>query len=159
MRLLCRAALTLALVANAIACRDTCSAGDTLANPRLDAARPPIETETSFDVLFDRVASGPAAALPSDYFGQGGARSVGEGSADGGVLVQLVEPGRLRFELDRPLAAGVEVVVELPDRRGFIECTHPGAPDVYRVDFSLTRGLAAGYRLEVTQNVDLGPLI
>jgi len=131
---------------------DTCSGGDTLANARFDAASPPQATASTFDVLFDKVSSGPAAKLSDSYFGQGTPHNAG--GVDGGVsvrAVQLVDRDRLRFGLSGPLGAGTSVFVDFPDRKGFMQCTHPGADDVYTVKFTVTPAGDAGYALGVVQ--------
>lgn len=138
---------------------DTCSGGDTLANARLDAAKPPLATASSFDVLFDKVSSGPAAALSDSYFGQGTPHNAG--GVDGGVsvrTVQLVDRNRLRFDLSGPLGAGSSAFVDFPDRKGFMQCTHPGMADVYTVKFSVTQAGDAGYALGVAQTYQPGAI-
>lgn len=151
--------VAVALVALTGCPADTCSGGDTLANARFDSAKPPQSTASSFDVLFDKVSSGPAAKLADSYFGQGTPHNAG--GVDGGVsvrAVQLVDRNRLRFDLSGPLGAGTSAFVDFPDRKGFMPCTHPGAADVYTVKFSVTVAGDAGYVLGVAQTYLPGAL-
>lgn len=122
-------------------CADTCNRGDAFSEPRLVDG-----VERGLDSSFVRitwdVGTRVGAELGDDYFA---AVTVGEGSDEGGCVVEAARyeaPRTLIVDLcDRTVAAEGETwtfSLMFPDRRDFVECTHPGQSDQTALAVALT---------------------
>lgn len=65
-------------------------------------------------------------------------------------------PDRLDVSLPRPVGDTVKFRVGFPDRRKFIQCSHPGSDDSFLLEVGFDR--AAMPTFSWTQRADLGPI-
>ncbi len=132
---------------------DDCVDGETMSDPVL------VRREGSAWglVLEWATGSGRAATLPPAYFEQ-----VRLGESSDPLVLEAVyslnvdadaEGGELSISIGRPMPWS-SMVLEFPDRRMFIQCSHPGDDHVWwvRADFRTEGWFSAS----VTQGVDVG---
>lgn len=112
---------------------DTCNDGETFQELHLVSG---LETIDGKDAVRIGWAPGPGRAqeLPQDYFAD---VQAGEG-ADTATLTGENELTVVLGNIEvPPPSSTVTFTLYFPDRRGYIDCTHPGAPDDYLLTVDL----------------------
>lgn len=137
-------------------CADTCSPGTTFESVAL--VGDPAPDAGVISITFTK----GTAKLPDGYYAVGAplaANALSE-PPDGGWVdaskATFIAPDRFDVVLPRPVGDAAKFGLEFPDRRGFLQCSHPGAGDSYRLELSFDR--AASPSLSWKQAVRLGPI-
>ncbi|MBL8933264.1 MAG: hypothetical protein JNM69_01850 [Archangium sp.] len=102
-----------------------------------------------------------AANLPDPYFAAAAPGLLnGAEPPDAGWVVPtgvvFTSPNRLDVSLPRPVGDAVKLRLGFPDRRKFIQCSHPGADDFFLLEVGFDR--AASPTFKWSQSVDIGPI-
>lgn len=133
--------------------KDTCNGGLNMSNPRVvggfDASLQAPQLVITWDT-----GTGRGAELPDRYFAE-----VMEGSLLKDVTFNSNPKSiTMTFEpLDMLTTDALEVSLTFPDRRGFIDCQHSGAPDRYNLDITLNFSEKKFVGAVFTESVRLGP--
>lgn len=147
--------LSLAASVSGCFCVDTCSRGTTfetvtlVAEPAADAGR--------LSFTFTK----GTANLPDSYFASALAAPLSSVPATDAGWVEptsatFVAPDRFDVTLPRPVNDLVNFRLSFPDRRDFLQCTHPGAGDSYELDLTFDRSASPPFGWK--QQARLGPI-
>jgi hypothetical protein len=136
-------------------CVDTCPRANNF--EQVSLANQPAADAGVLSLAFER----SAANLPDPYFAAASPSALkGTESLDAGWLVPMgvvfSTPNRLDVSLPRPVGEVVKLRIGFPDRRKFIQCTHPGADDFFLLEVAFERSTSPTFGW--TQSVDLGPI-
>ncbi|MBM4776913.1 MAG: hypothetical protein GQE15_04345 [Archangiaceae bacterium] len=102
-----------------------------------------------------------AVNLPDPYFAAASPGALnGLEQPDAGWVVPtsvgFSTPDRLDVALPRPVGDVVKFRLGFPDRRKFIQCSHPGSDDFFLLEVGFDR--AASPTFKWSQSVDIGPI-
>ena len=143
---------------------DTCTSGENMTNPRVTGEPDALSAAPELRIAWD-AGSGRGNELPPSYFD---AVSVAP-ETDAAVVDSIAA---VEHPTERELAvrfhelstfagqaAGLGFTLQFPDRRGFIDCTHPGMEDRYLLDVQLTFDAAGKVTSsQLTERVQLGDI-
>ena len=136
-------------------CVDTCPRANNFEQVTL--ASEPAADAGVISVSFTR----SAVNLPDPYFAAASPGLVnGIEQLDAGWVVptsvSFSTPNRLDVSLPRPVGDVVKFRVGFPDRRSFVQCSHPGADDFFLLEVGFDRSASPAFTW--SQSVDLGPI-
>lgn len=149
--------LALAAMAVALAllsgCRDTCNDGDTFRDLQLVSG---IESLDGEDVV--RIGWSPGTGrgddLPEDYFAAVEVQGVNAAMLTGENEITVV-----LGDLEPTPSSTMSFSLRFPDRRDYIECVHPGAPDTYYILVDLHFGPSGELtHADLTEDFRPGPI-
>lgn len=131
---------------------DTCPGGATFSTMSLTGT--PMRGDQRLGLAFK-----PNPELPGAYYA-----AVKPGTPESkpdAVLVssvQVVDAGVFEVALPREIDGGVSFTLDLPDRRSFVRCSHPGMDDVVKLDVQVTLPVNGTPQFSVSERVQLGAL-
>lgn len=132
---------------------DTCTVGDNLTNPA-------VVVLNSLDLLIQwDDGTGMGADLPDGYFEAVTVDPESDDFIETSVdTIAYVSPHKLRIAFTAFPAGVGSLILDFPDRRNFVDCTHPGMDDVYRLHVNMT--FTGGGFTDVTfaQSIVLGDI-
>lgn len=136
-------------------CVDTCPRANNF--EQVSLTNEPVADAGVLSLTFTR----SAANLPDPYYAAASPGLLsGIETPDAGWVVPsgviFSSPNRLDVSLPRPVGDAVKFRVGFPDRRKFIQCSHPGADDFFLLEVGFER--AAMPTFSWTQSVDIGPI-
>lgn len=139
---------------------DSCTGGDNMTDPRIEGGVEQGSIGAEIRILWD-LGTGHGAELPSSYFDI----ITIEGS-DAAAVAQAKHTAPMEITVTfADLAASLAIQSSLsftlvfPDRREHIACSHPGMPDRYLLDVTLTFDQNSQIESsELTQHVQLGDI-
>ena len=143
---------------------DTCSTGENMTNPRVTGEPDALSDAPELRIAWD-AGTGRGNELPASYFDAVSVAPETDPAVVGSIAAVEHSTEReitVRFQDISTLAGqpgGLALTLEFPDRREFIDCTHPGMEDRYLLDVQLTfdaTGKVASSQL--TERVQLGAI-
>jgi hypothetical protein len=147
---------------------DTCNDGVNMTNPRLVNGLEQAGGRYQVRITWD-AGTGRGAELPDEYFANvylGGSSGAPVEQTELIASVAQTGPRELTVVFQQAVDAdylrehaSISFRLFFPDRRGFIECRHPGSADRYVLDVLLTLdGSGVLQAAQLTEDVMLGPI-
>jgi hypothetical protein len=135
--------------------KDTCNQGMNMTNPRVVGGFDAASLSPTLVITWD-TGTGRGAELPDRYFAEVTGYSIEEftatfNSSPKNITLTFGSLSNFLAKKDR-----LEVTLNFPDRRGYIDCRHPASPDRYYLNILLKFSGEEFLSAEFMQGVSLG---